>query len=361
MISSLALFRSAVNDGIAIALVGAAAGVYVFYRGFRLLQRKRLILNTPASKIRSAAMGLVEITGLAAGPYTMPAPITGLSCYYFHTTAWQWQQRGRNHQWVKVADESLHLPFFLEDNTGLMLVDPQGAEMDIHRDFHDEFSTSFFSSTLEIPPSLSSFLARHGVSTDKKIKVEEYCIKPKNALFILGTLATNAGTELTPTPVRGASDESIRFNLTLPSAKILIPTVPASQGNEGVSQEVIRLSSDAKPKTAVDMTQQEKIAAALSRAGIASPATWAAAGVATGTATALSSRAVATMDPSPEFETRPPVVLMKGSHQTAFLISWRSQKEIVSSLGWKSIAMIWGGPALALGCLYYVFAHFGWL
>src|SRR3989442_7552860 len=34
-------------------------------------------------------------------------------------------------EWVKVADESLHVPFYLDDNTGRVLVDPRGAEMDI--------------------------------------------------------------------------------------------------------------------------------------------------------------------------------------------------------------------------------------
>ena len=37
-------------------LLGAGAGLYLFYHGFRLLQRKRLIMDTPSSKIRSAAM-----------------------------------------------------------------------------------------------------------------------------------------------------------------------------------------------------------------------------------------------------------------------------------------------------------------
>jgi threonine/homoserine/homoserine lactone efflux protein len=79
--SLLGFFAYSRNDGVALAFVGVFAGVYLFYRGFRFLQRKRLILNTPASKIRSAAMGLVEINGLAVGPYTMLAhrPRTGRS------------------------------------------------------------------------------------------------------------------------------------------------------------------------------------------------------------------------------------------------------------------------------------------
>jgi hypothetical protein len=129
-----------------------------------------------------------------------------------------------------------------------------------------------------------------------------------------------------------------------------------------VCEEVIRLSSDAKPASSAAMTQQGKIAAALTKAGITSPAAWAAAGTATGTATAPNNgTAPAVGETSPEFDTHPPVVLMKGTHETAFLISWRSQKEIISSLAWKSTAMIWGGPALTLGCLYFLLAHFGWL
>jgi len=41
------------------------------------------------------------------------------------------------------------------------------------------------------------------------------------------------------------------------------------------------------------------------------------------------------------FNLTPPVVLMKGENNPAFLISWRSQKDLVRRLAWKSAAMIW--------------------
>ncbi len=132
----------------------------------------------------------------------MIAPITGVPCFYARSIAWQWQRSGKNSQWVKVADESLHVPFFLDDNTGRLLVDPQSAEMDIHRDCHEEFGTSLLSFGPQIPPNISTFLARHCISRDQKLKVEEYCIKPKNSLFILGTLAQNPGLSATAVPVR---------------------------------------------------------------------------------------------------------------------------------------------------------------
>jgi hypothetical protein len=351
----------------------------MFYRGFRLLQRKRLILDTPTAKVRSAAMGLVEVNGLAAGPYTITAPITAMPCYFYRTTAWQLQQRGKNREWVKVADESLHVPFFLDDNTGRVLVDPTGAEMDIHRDFQEEFSNSFFSTAPEVPSNVASFLTRHGVSTDKKIKIEEHCIKPKNALFVLGTLAENPGIDVCPVPIRDETPANasgfsgpVLTGMFPNTTATLVPKRTFSwqtrPSNELTTPEIVRLPADAGPSTAAEMTQQQKIAAALTKAGITSPAAWAAAGVLDPTSALTRSslgspgNSAAGTAPAPEqFDLHPPVVLMKGSHTPAFFISWRSQKDVVQSLGWKSAAMIWGGPLLTLISVYVLLLRFGWL
>jgi hypothetical protein len=376
VIPLLALFRYSRNDGVAVAAIGAVAGMYVFYRGFRLLQRKRLILNTPASKIRSASIGLVEINGLAVGPYTVLAPVTGVHCYYFRTMAWQWQQRGKSREWVKVADESLHVPFFLDDNTGRVLVDPQGAEMDIHRDFHDEFSTTLFSSSLGIPSNIASFLSRNGVSTDKKIKIDEYCVKPKNALFILGTLAQNPGLSVSPRPVRSltAEQHTVLFRMPDISGGLSLDTgVTGTDGrlftafkSELAPSARIHLRDYNNPAQASDGTPQQKVTVALMKAGITNPAAWAAAGllnpavVAAPVCASTGGGAAAATAPE-QFDLHPAVALMKGTHDPSFLISWHSQRDVVSSLSWKSTLMIWGGPALTLLCVYIAAACFDWL
>lgn len=355
-------------------LVGACAGIYLFYHGFCLLQRKRLIMNTPASKVRSAAMGLVEISGLAAGPYTINAPITGLPCFYYHTMVWQWKREGKNNAWVKVADESLHVPFYLDDNTGRVLVNPQGAEMEIHRDFHDEFSQSLFVSSLEIPANITNFLLTHGIPTDQKIKVEEYCIKPKNALFVLGTLAHNPGLEVSAVPVRTGGGNPHTFTMSLPGgfagaiagALSAMPGVTTSSSFTvttfkagDAAPETTRISGDSKH---LDPAQQAVIMAALTKAGITSPTAWAAAGIDRPTQVAATGAgaAAAAAPAAEQFDLHPPTVLMKGTHDPAFFISWRSQRDVVKSLGWKSALMIWGGPALTLLCVYMLASEFGW-
>jgi hypothetical protein len=109
---------------------------------------------------------------------------------------------------------------------------------------------------------------------------------------------------------------------------------------------------------------REKLASTLLKAGITNPAVWAIAGVMQPTAlkspmaTAVAGAAVATaLEP---FDLHPATVLMKGTHNPAFYISWRSQRDIVRSMGWKSALMIWGGPALTLLSAYVLSAYFGW-
>jgi hypothetical protein len=362
---------------LAAAVAGAFAGVYLFYRGFQMLQRKRLIENTPTSKIRGAALGLVEVNGLATGLHTIPAPVTGVPCYYYRSVAWQLKRTGKNEHWEKVADESLHVPFYIDDNTGTVLVDPQGAEMDIHRDFCEVYSNSLFSMNIGVPSSVAGFLGRHGVDCDKKTKVEEFCIKPKNALFVLGTLSQNHGVEVSSIPVRSVVTDLPRFSQAGPLLSfqpVLSHTGWLGSGAAGndSSQQVIRLQGNHRPDNSAGMTQQEKLASALLKAGITNPAAWAVAGVTDMTRSARSpssnaangtagtgSAAAAKTAPEP-FDLHPETVLMKGMRNPAFYISWRSQRDVLKSLGWKSGLMIWGGPAITVLSAYVLSAYFGW-
>jgi E3 Ubiquitin ligase len=357
--------------------IGFCAGIGLFFYGFRLLQRRRLILDTPFSKIRSASMGMVEVSGLAAGPYTMIAPITARPCYYYRTLVWEYKQCGKNKEWVKVAGECMHLPFFVDDNTGRVLVDPRGADLDLHQDFEQQFCDSFFTTKDPAPPNVRTFLERHGIATSNKIKVEEYCIKPKNSLFILGTLSENPGLEVGPQPVQdhetvnsfsigslSRSIGSISFSVGGRDRDLDVGTPsPGLIPSEAASQPIIRLSPvEPIPSKTSEMTQQQKVAAALIKAGISNPAAWAAAGMpAAGGVQVVADPALPSEDdglnsspPANAFDPHTPVVLTKGNNNNTFLISWRSQREVARALAWKCALMIWGGPALSLLCLYFI-------
>jgi len=349
-----------INDLTILSAVAIAGGLYFFFFGFRLLARKRLLVTTPTSKIRSAALGLVEVNGMAAGPYTMPAPITGKACFLYHTTAWQ-QRDAKKDEWDKVADETLHLPFFIDDSTGQLLVEPLGADLDVHRDFREEYTASFFSSNFSlgedgVPPRVSVFLSRHGIVPARRLRIEERSIKPEDALFIAGTLTENPGVQ-----VRSFSPRSEYSHNSVPNNAEQLP-----------APQIIRLPNGSAPSSTQEMTQQAKIAAALTRAGITKPEAWSAAGVPYQTIAVEenappapvsahnSAHDEAQSKPS-DFNLTPPVVLMKGANHPTFVISFRSQKEFVSALAWKSTAMVWGGAAITLLGLYMLLLQMGLL
>jgi hypothetical protein len=344
--------------------IAIAGGLYFFFVGFQLLARKRLLLTTPTSRIRSAALGLVEVTGAAAGPYTISTPITGKPCFLYHTTAWQLRD-GRKQEWEKVAEETLHLPFFIEDSTGRLLVEPFGADLDLHRDFREEYAASFFSSNLgDVPPRVSVFLSRQGIVPGRRLRIEERSIKPEDLLFVAGTLTENPGVQVRPMSPRSDSPRNGRPGSSAPHN--FSERLPAPQ--------VIRLATGAAPSPTQEMDQQEKIAAALTRAGITRPEAWSAAGVPYQTVAVkenaplplvsnydqarLSEARFSEDQPAPsDFNLTPPVVLMKSANHPTFVISFRSQKEFVSALAWKSAAMVWGGAAITLLGLYVLLAQ----
>ena len=87
------------------SFVGFGAGIYFFFRGFSPLQRKRFIQNIPRSTIRSAALGLVEVSGKVEGPYTIIAPLSEMDCFHYRAVARQEGERGP-------IEETLSAPFF---------------------------------------------------------------------------------------------------------------------------------------------------------------------------------------------------------------------------------------------------------
>src|ERR1700730_18213830 len=240
---------------LAMAAAGGVAGLYLFYRGFRLLQRKRLILNTPASKIRSASMGLVEINGLATGPYVINSPLKQTNCYYYRSVAWQWKQRGKDSEWVKAAEETLHVPFYVDDGSGRLLVDPSGAEIDLQCALHQEYNSSILLSGPEMPGSVFSFLSRHGVDSSKRIKVEEYCIRPKDDLFVLGTLSQNPGlnTSIMPAWAGQSSQRSVAAGVSVSAPALASVKAGGSDGNGNGSPQIVRLSGDSAAVPATEM------------------------------------------------------------------------------------------------------------
>src|SRR5439155_21115869 len=123
----------------------------------------------------------------------------------------------------------------------------------------------------------------------------------------------------------------------------------------------IRRTPPTSTQNSGELTEQGRTPAAMMKAGITDPAAWAAAALEYPPRVSTVEAQPTAAAPAQGFDLTPNAVLMKDTKDPTFFISWRSQREVVKSLGWKSVLMIWCGPLLSIGSLYILAAQLGWL
>lgn len=155
-------------------------GPYFFFRGFRLLQRRRLIMDTPRSTIRAAALGPVELSGKAVGPYTLVAPLSQCDCLYYRVVV---ESNPQGDLQDKMRE--LSAPFFLDDGTGTLMIYPEASELQMpatsDRSEYGRLAVSMVSRSAETPEFS-----------------QEYCIRPGDEIFVRGTLRENPWAKRDP-------------------------------------------------------------------------------------------------------------------------------------------------------------------
>lgn len=97
----------------------------------RRWSQARHLLDTPTSKIRSAAQGYVELYGvLKALPDTdLRGPLTGKACLWWRFRIEEYASSGKKRTWRVIESGSSDLCLRLDDGTGECLIDPRGAEI----------------------------------------------------------------------------------------------------------------------------------------------------------------------------------------------------------------------------------------
>ncbi len=291
------------------AALGIVVGPFLFFRGFRLLQRKRVIMDIPRSTIRGAALGPVEISGKAVGPYTLVSPLSKRDCLYYRVVVRAQRQAASaysTYSWDRdlalfafcfgflrqtfkkntgqIVDEACAPPF-LDDGTGELLIYPKGAETQLPR---------FEGSRGEY---LNGILTRYGFAKDDFQAAEEFCILPGDNIFAVGTLLENPGAQKLT-----SSEDS----------------------------ELSRIGPGFVSHDEAELRRREAFVA-------------------------LDPTLPSGATQDREFNLHPATILTQGN--CPFIVSNRSQHEVVSRLGWKSLLFIWGGPLWTLWAVWEVLGH----
>jgi hypothetical protein len=136
-----------------LAALGCLVGV------FWALRHKRLIDDLPTSKTQGVFIGLAELKGTAESETPLTSYLAGAPCVQY---AWQvdehWsrtvtetytdskghsQTRTRTESgWTKVAGGSQSIPFYLNDDTGVIRVVPEGAKIHSVKTYDETASRS---------------------------------------------------------------------------------------------------------------------------------------------------------------------------------------------------------------------------
>jgi hypothetical protein len=239
-----------------ISIASVLAGTYAFLYGLRELRLSRYLRNVPRSKIRSAAIGPVELCGTAVGPYTVVPPNESLECLsYWRVT------EAKTVQFISA-------PLYLDDGTGTVMVAPRDLDMSL------------------IPSLLEPGI--YGV------------VCPGQTIFVLGSLQENPWTKEKDNPNR---DELSRIGPGFVSE---------------AEADVLRTSASPLYYPSGGQDNSDRV-----------------------------------------FDMFPPTVLMKG--KGPFVISEKSQRDVLAELKTKMYGGVWGGPVLALlGITMLVVFGSGW-
>lgn len=184
-----------IEDNLLFAVFGFGAGLFFFFSGFQRHRKLKLIQNIPTSKVRSVAMGLAELSGVAAaGPAKLQSPFAQNECVFYQYKVEELRRTNKSTYWATIQKRSSETPFYLKDDTGQIMILPKNAELYLDKD-HSYGGNSFFSGRDSV---FEEGLARLGVNNQtifglkKTLRADETYIVEGDPVYVLGKVSSDA-------------------------------------------------------------------------------------------------------------------------------------------------------------------------
>lgn len=113
-------------------LVLVASGLVAIALGLRWLATRERVRALPLARIRSAAMGPVQLSGTVVPCAPLVAPYSHVRAAWYRFEIQERRGDSQSHAWNTIEEGgSGDIPFRLEDGTGSILIQPSGAEVDV--------------------------------------------------------------------------------------------------------------------------------------------------------------------------------------------------------------------------------------
>jgi hypothetical protein len=291
---------------------GVGAGLFIFFKGFRIYREYLVVKDTPEISIRSIPMGLVEIHGKANGEQEVRSPVTGTPCLFYKVDVERWVQDKDSGHWSHYKTDADGPLFYLEDTTGKTLVNAHEAEFDLIRSGRREIGGwsgkslgQFFGGAEPAPGSFVSDAELSGY-------------------------VARLGSGVPSGPVHFSADDS-------PEVKSEKARMSARQSLDFLKDIALGGNPGWSASSRYRLTEY-----------LILPGHW----------YDLTGTCVENPKPKDEHDRN---LIVKGRNDPTFLISWRSEKSLESNLRKKAALHVLGGAALAVGCLVMLLSKLGML
>ena len=337
------------SDPTAALALGFFAGIWIFFKGFKVFREYKIVADTPRIPIRSAPLGLVRIRGKAQTEQVVPSPVSHTPCCFYKVEIDIWKTSEHSGGWHHFRTDTDGARFHIADETGAILVDGHAAEYDLV----ESCTRSVDSSRLGTASSSSAvgatdaellqYIAQSGVH--KMSALVEHWLEKRG-------------------PLDDPNREQARQTLLA-----IAQAAPKTALSGSVPTGLIEKFIASRPPLAdpqKEIQRQEAIAhfRQMAQAGQLMPVqvTASVSGryrlheylILPGVEYNVTGSCMENPNPA---DSKDRTVLCKGQNEKTFLISYKDGKEMEGGLRKHSLKMILGGAVLSLACLALLLWH----
>lgn len=187
--------------GVGYVVVAALGGGWLIRKGFRRWRHRNLMKNTPTEPVHALSIGPSEIKGRAVSADREPlsAPFSDDDCVVASYEIEEYDSGGDNSGWKTVEEETLYTPFYVDDGTGKVLVEPH-LETTYDLD-PDDWEETYVDSSGRGPLPVRQFVERQsgldfpsdssGKDNDRKYR--QNLIRDGESVYVFGTVHPREG------------------------------------------------------------------------------------------------------------------------------------------------------------------------
>jgi len=337
------------SDPTGALFLGTGAGVWIFFKGFRVFREFKIVADTPCMPIRSIPMGLVQVRGRALADHLIPSPITHTPCCFYQVKI-EHYETGEHGGWKHYRTDMDGAKFYVQDQTGKVLVDSYSAEYDLPEGpprVVDSAQIAPLMGTGASDEELLQYVQRAGANA-LAAKMEHW-LEKKGPLDDpqreQGRQALLEIARVIPKAMSGGAN--VRGNIPAELIERIMASHPqADPEKEARRQEFLQHIRETGnvPMPPASISVSSATGRYRLRESLILPG--------------QEYHVTGTCVENPEaHEAHDRNMIVQGQNEKTFLISWKPEQEVQHDLRKRAVGMVFGGAALALFCLALLLGH----